>query len=807
MQNTIYKLITLAISATAFNPSQTYAIDQSLENLPANMNVDFICKFHSTSIGVESEDLFDQQVSNNLSRSAKITVNGQTVGLRPLNTKASNASNNQTLFGKEKKRVNTAEFSGISELIVEGDNRNRIDIARQLEADGIVEYCDLIVEDIPPPADIPPTTPDFTNQQRYFGSDPGIDAAYAHSIGIRGRNITIADAEYNFQLSHEDLEDQGIIFANNPLDQFPQFDGSHGTSVVSIWASGHNGYGVNGTLPEAKVRVYSQSRDIPRVQAIIDAVNDLQEGDVLVLEMQSYSRFDENGQGSALAPADYNISVWDVVKSATDAGIHVVAAAGNGNVDLDTPYYDDYRSRGDNGSIIVGAGTDDVFHSKMSFSTFGNPVHLQGWGRNVYSADYNASRGIDNDPRQSYRNFSGTSSATPLVATAVALVQDYAEQTLAQDIAPRAMRQLLIDTGISQGSGGNIGPLPNIRRAIEALEPNGGITDTIVAFNLAADAYTAIDGAQFADGSSLDGASWRVSDAIAGTDDDIIFQSQKFGSNLNYSLAVPNGTYRVKLYMAELFFTSAGQRLFDISIEGNLVKSNYDAFLEVGHDTADIESFENINVTDGLLDINLNANLSDAMINGIVVETMNTASSSSSSSISSVSSSSTSSSSNSSNSSSSSSSNSSVTSIFEGYNLAGDSYTLMNGRLFNEGNSLDGASWSVSDVISGTNDDALFQSQKFGSNLSYSFDVPNGNYRVTIYTAELFFTNAGQRTFNIAIENNLVKSNYDVFLEVGHDGADIETFNNISVTDDIMNIDLNGTLSDAIINGISIESM
>ncbi len=807
MKSAIHKLITLAISATVFNSSQTHAIDQSLENLPTDMNVDFICKFHATSIGVESEDLFDQQVSNDLSRPAKITVNGQTVSLRPLNKKTSNIPNNQTLFGKEKKRVNTSEFAGISELTVEGDNRNRIDIAKQLEADGIVEYCDLIVEDIPPPADIPPTTPDFTDQQRYFESDPGIDVVYAHGIGIRGRNITIADAEYNFQLSHEDLEDQGIVFANNPLDQFPQFNGSHGTSVVSIWAGGHNGYGVNGTLPEAKVRVYSQSRDIPRVEAIIDAVNDLQEGDVLVLEMQSYSRFDEDGQGSALAPADYNISVWDVVKSATDAGIHVVAAAGNGNVDLDIPYYDDYRNRGDNGSIIVGAGTADVFHSKLPFSTFGSPVHLQGWGRNVYSADYNASTGIDNDPRQSYRNFSGTSSATPLVATAVALVQDYAEQTLAQNIAPRVMRQLLIETGISQGSGGNIGPLPDIRRAIETLEPSGGTIDTVVAFNLAAGNYTAINGTQFADGSSLDGASWSVTDAIAGTDDDTLFQSQKFGSNLNYSLAVPNGIYRVKLYMAELFFTSAGQRLFDISIEGNIVKSNYDAFLEVGHDTADIETFENINVTDGLLDISLNANLSDAMINGIVIETMDAASSSSSSSISSVSSSSTSSSNSSSINSSSSSSNSSAASIFEGYNLAGNSYTLMSGELFNEGNSLDGAGWSVSDAISGTNDDALFQSQKFGSNLSYSFDVPNGNYQVKMYAAELFFTNAGQRIFNIAIENSLVKSNYDVFLEVGHDSADIETFNNISVTDGTLNIDLNGTLSDAIINGISIESM
>lgn len=67
-----------------------------------------------------------------------------------------------------------------------------------------------------------------------------------------------------------------------------------------------------------------------------------------------------------------------------------------------------------------------------------------------------------------------TSSAGPIVASAVIAVQSwYKANHNGEVLSPHAMRDLLIETGTRQGSGGHIGPLPNIRRAIEALQSNG----------------------------------------------------------------------------------------------------------------------------------------------------------------------------------------------------------------------------------------------------------------------------------------------------------------------------------------------
>jgi hypothetical protein len=57
-----------------------------------------------------------------------------------------------------------------------------------------------------------------------------------------------------------------------------------------------------------------------------------------------------------------------VTKTATYAGIIVVAAAGNSNEGLDSSACSEYMGRGDSGAIPVGAGVATIAHSKASFS-------------------------------------------------------------------------------------------------------------------------------------------------------------------------------------------------------------------------------------------------------------------------------------------------------------------------------------------------------------------------------------------------------------------------------------------------------
>ena len=68
-------------------------------------------------------------------------------------------------------------------------------------------------------------------------------------------------------------------------------------------------------------------------------------------------------------------------------------------------------------------------------------------------------------------NFSGTSSATAMVAGACIALQGLAEEHLGRRLAPEELRQLLIDTGTAQGGGAehHIGPFPNLVAAARAL--------------------------------------------------------------------------------------------------------------------------------------------------------------------------------------------------------------------------------------------------------------------------------------------------------------------------------------------------
>lgn len=88
---------------------------------------------------------------------------------------------------------------------------------------------------------------------------------------------------------------------------------------------------------------------------------------------------------------------------------------------------------------------------------------------------------------------------------------------------------------------------------------------------------------------SGDAQSFEVSDPIDLTDDSLpayaieeIFQTEKFNNfagNLTYQFPVTAGdNYRVNLYTAELFFTAAGERVYDGVVDGVVVFADVDRY-------------------------------------------------------------------------------------------------------------------------------------------------------------------------------------------------------------------------------------
>jgi hypothetical protein len=185
---------------------------------------------------------------------------------------------------------------------------------------------------------------------------------------------------------------------------------------------------------------------------------------------------------------------YDAVAAATADGIIVVEPAGNGSQDLDGTEYGGGSAssfpdgRADSGAIIVGAGAapgcTNPARGRLDFSSFGSRVNLQGWGECVVTTGYGVDlQGVSMGNDAYTNSFGGTSSASPIVASAAAILSSVAQQQ-GVTMTPQQVRSRLVASGSAQGASltGNIGPLPNLREALKAFVPTaiaGGPYNTL----------------------------------------------------------------------------------------------------------------------------------------------------------------------------------------------------------------------------------------------------------------------------------------------------------------------------------------
>jgi len=377
-------------------------------------------------------------------------------------------------------------------------------LSNNILANDFVE--ETYIEETQPP---PQMTPDFTGRQTYLRPimENGINAEFSWTVpGGTGKGITIYDVEYNWNQNHEDLKTKiGNIKMLVPEDDsqgFPDFndnvanqeniDGDHGTAVLGEMISDPtNNLGVRGISPDANIGLapeYLTKGFSKRAEAIIRACEDGKPGDIILLEMQTRVcgfLATQNNPSFGFGPAEERGDVYDAIVTAVGNGFVVVAAAGNGSANLDDPACGgryDGTVRADSGAIMVGAGSsgkanpqNQQARERLDFSSFGSRVNLQGWGNDVYTTGYGGF--LDSPPdinRQYTPSFSGTSSASPIVAAAAANLQGIAIARFGVPLTPREIRRLLVDTGIPQTGTNianfNIGPLPNLLQAINALQ-------------------------------------------------------------------------------------------------------------------------------------------------------------------------------------------------------------------------------------------------------------------------------------------------------------------------------------------------
>jgi hypothetical protein len=92
-------------------------------------------------------------------------------------------------------------------------------------------------------------------------------------------------------------------------------------------------------------------------------------------------------------------------------------------------------------------------------------------------------------------------------------------------------------------------------------------------------------------------------DAIAGTDQDRLYQRARVGSSFAYRFDdLPDGVYELELHFAEIQPRKPGRRLFDVFADGRSLLSDYDIARKVGTERAAVERFH-VDVADGRLAI------------------------------------------------------------------------------------------------------------------------------------------------------------------------------------------------------------
>jgi hypothetical protein len=124
-----------------------------------------------------------------------------------------------------------------------------------------------------------------------------------------------------------------------------------------------------------------------------------------------------------------------------------------------------------------------------------------------------------------------------------------------------------------------------------------------------------------ADQHFISGSTYSTTSAISNTTNDPIYQSERYGS-FGYNIPVSTaGTYVVDLHFAEIYFTTAGSRTFNINIEnGQFVRNSLDLIQTTGSiNQAYVLRVDNLNVTDGMINIMFTRVTDNAKISGIAI--------------------------------------------------------------------------------------------------------------------------------------------------------------------------------------------
>ena len=266
----------------------------------------------------------------------------------------------------------------------------------------------------------------------------------------------------------------------------------------------------------------------------------------------------------------------------------------------------------------------------------------------------------------------------------------------------------------------------------------------------------------------------------------MVYQTYRFGQSFTYTISglTPNAPHLVRLHFAELYWSAAGKRRFNVTANDQPVLTNYDIFAKAGG--AFVAVVESVAVTadaNGRITLTFTAVTDKAQINGIEVgaiipTTVQLLQPSESLNVGGA--------------------------VSNGYQAdpgptSGDTQTA-----FNFDRPID------TSRVANPAPQVVYQSNRYGPSMTYTVTglTPQAQHLVRLHFAELYWSGPGERVFNVAINGQPVLDNYDIFAQAG--GAFIAVVESFTVT-----ADANGSISiqfasvrdNAQINGIDVSEI
>jgi hypothetical protein len=257
-----------------------------------------------------------------------------------------------------------------------------------------------------------------------------------------------------------------------------------------------------------------------------------------------------------------------------------------------------------------------------------------------------------------------------------------------------------------------------------------------------------------------------------------VYQSNRFG---NFSYAIPGLTagasYKVRLHFAETYWTAAGARIFNVTINGQPALTNFDILATAGAaNKAVVREFTATADSTGKVTIQFTTVKDNAQVNGVEILSAPPPPPPPSS---------------------------------VQINAGGPAVApfvadtdATGGTTVTSNNAVD------TGAVTGPAPQAVYQSNRFGN---FSYAIPGltagASYKVRLHFAETYWTAAGQRIFNVTINGQPALTNFDILATAGAaNKAVVREFTATADSTGKVTIQFTTVKDNAQVNGIEISS-